>query len=723
MIRIGNSALTALALGAVFAIGCGDGTAGPAGPRGTDGSPGTPGAPGDPGMPGSNDPSINVINPGAVYLSRSASVTIGGNGTSWTDKTTVDFGPGINAEIAAVNAGLLLVNLTIDETAATGARDVVVDSGADGGKVTLTGVFKVEAPLAIKGYQGTLAQGSIFVAHAEQRDLSTPFDATSDGENVTMTSAAGVEPVVNEVQEYTIDFNALVDVDTAPGDFDLHVASGLPNEVVSSPAPKALAIAARAPTALAEGQQSPGMVAAPYESYLYSFAPGAHKLVTIDASAGDSSATPSFALLPESGKFADVVSFGSSGRVLTVTDKPIYVIYWDNTGASGYSFDIDIKTVDSDDLEPNDACAMAQPLGGAASSLANLSLRGEGDEDWFVLDAAMVDVGRVVHVATRPGDDATDTLVEVFKGTCASLTPLGSPSGDTGYHEDHASAPISAPGPIYIKVSNSPTSSSGGSFYDLDVELLKTEIEPNDACAQANTVSSLPSDLKFVSLGSETDEDWFAVTVTAADVGKLLDVTTSAGDENTDTRIEVYSGGCGSPTLLGTSDDKSFLDTIQVGPLPSAGVYLVRIAASPGYPYAGSRYNVSFSAAVPPDMEPNDTCAEAQAGGAFGSALGPLNLPDQSDVDWFVFPASAADVGKSVRVVTAPGESNTDTVVEAFDGTCAALNTLGGASTDLFYHEDWQSAPITQAGLVYVKVSYSQTAYYASAYTLNVWYQ
>lgn len=720
MKRISKTALALLATSALFVLGCGDAEVGPAGARG---APGEQGEPGMPGTPGSNDPTINAVNPPIGYLNRNISVTIGGNDTTWTDATSVDFGPGIQAKVVSANPGLLLVDLTIEEGAALGPRDVIVSGGVDGAMLTLKGVFQVAAPIEVGDIQGTLAQGSIFVARAKQKDMSTPFDTSGGGKNVSMTLGPGLEAAIDEVEPYTVDFNGHVDVDTPPGDFDLRVASGLPSETQSSMAPKAGTVAARAPTPLVEGVQSPGSVAAPFESYLYSFAPGPHKLVSIDVGSADSGASPNFALLPESGKFADLISFGPSGRLLTTSDKPFYVIYWDNSGASGYPFDIYVSSQDSGDLEPNDTCATAQTLGSPSNSLLNLSLRDQGDEDWFVLTAGAADIGKLVHTVTKPGDQKTDTYVEAFQGTCANLLPLGAPSEDKNYHEDHSSASISAAGKVYIKVSNSPTSSFGGSFYDLDIELLRSEVEPNNLCNQANAITSLPADLQFASLGGETDADWYAVTVSAANVGKLLDITTWAGDENTDTYIEVYSGNCAAPALIAKSSDKDFLDTLQVGPIAAAGTYFVRISNSQVYPYAGAKYNVSFSAVIPPDVEPNDLCTQAQPGGALGSTVGPLALSSQADVDWHIFPASAADVGKSVHVVTSPGDSNTDTVVEVFEGSCASLTPLGGASTDIFYHEDHLSAPITQAGFVYVKISNSPVAYVDSAYMLTVTFE
>lgn len=121
------------------------------------------------------------------------------------------------------------------------------------------------------------------------------------------------------------------------------------------------------------------------------------------------------------------------------------------------------------------------------------------------------------------------------------------------------------------------------------------------------------------------------------------------------------------------------------------------------------------------ELEPNDACAQAQSGTA-PVYFGPLTLSSAADVDWFALPAGAADVGKVVHVVTEPGQTTTNTLVEVFTGSCASLTTLGGPSTNLGNHEDWKSTAIPAAGTVYVRVSYSG-AFAGSGYNLTITYE
>ena len=56
------------------------------------------------------------------------------------------------------------------------------------------------------------------------------------------------------------------------------------------------------------------------------------------------------------------------------------------------------------------------------------------DVDWLKFTTGMMDNGKKVRVRTLPGDDFTDTIVEVFGAN--GTTSLAGPSSDGGYHEN-----------------------------------------------------------------------------------------------------------------------------------------------------------------------------------------------------------------------------------------------------------------------------------------------
>ena len=101
------------------------------------------------------------------------------------------------------------------------------------------------------------------------------------------------------------------------------------------------------------------------------------------------------------------------------------------------------------------------------------------------------------------------------------------------------------------------------------------------------------------------------------------------------------------------------------------------------------------------EAEANDTTAAANP--IVLPAAVAASLSSGADVDVFSFTAAAGDVGKSVRVITAPGDSLTDTVVEVLQSN--GVTSLGGPSSDGGYHEDFTSAAIPSAGTYFVKVT------------------
>ena len=109
------------------------------------------------------------------------------------------------------------------------------------------------------------------------------------------------------------------------------------------------------------------------------------------------------------------------------------------------------------DNEPtNDTCAGASPEA-LPATVASLQLPTLADVDWFLFTAAASDVGKKVHVVTISSGlpHPCDTIVEVFVGGCASLTTLGGQSDDNNYSENWLSAPLTAAGPFWVKVSYS----------------------------------------------------------------------------------------------------------------------------------------------------------------------------------------------------------------------------------------------------------------------------
>ncbi|MDC3953302.1 hypothetical protein [Polyangium jinanense] len=460
--RMSRVGLLSLSLVTLFALGCA-GETGPAGPAGQPGEEGP-----------SADPSISAITPSKAFVSRRAEVTVSGFNTTWTDAATLDFGPDITVveKKIASPTGIVAV-IEISEKAAVGARDVNVTEG--GSTVTYKGAFSLDAPLEVS-FEGTQAQGSILIASAKQKDLSTPFDLTTTGDglfepivytNLAVSGSEGVFGSVEDAQLYGASMIVFTDVKAAAGAADVAIASGPQGEEILSPATGGLQIAAREPVALTAGMSISGTVDQPFATLLYSYTPsGPGKIISVEALADSADAATGFAVLPASGKFSELLAF-ETAPTLEVGAEPVYFVYWDNSGTAGYNIDVTVKEIVPAETEPNNVCGEAQAVTALPATLDAFKMADKDDQDWLVIDVVEADVGKVIHVVTSPGEAQTDTVVEVVGSDCT--TSLGV-SEDSNYHEDFTSEPITAPGKYFIKISNS-TYGYSGALYNVAITL------------------------------------------------------------------------------------------------------------------------------------------------------------------------------------------------------------------------------------------------------------
>jgi len=455
-------------LGAV-AMACGSGSAGPAGPAGQTGATGPAGSAAS-SSGGGGTASISGIEPSSAFLARKAHVTISGYATSWTDKTTINFGAGITAtNIHAASPTALVADITIDKTAALGPRDVVV---SDTTKETYSQGFVI-APPATLALQGSLAQGSIAFLNLTLQDQSTPFDTTGTQDpftgavtytNLNFTVPTGVTASVNTATTNTVQILLTLDVDATAAAADLDLMSGVMGDpaAVEFPVPGGLTVTAQTATALGASPAS-GNVKAAYDSALYSYTPPSAPLSIVDITASSSvtGANPSFALLPKSGHFADYIGFfqssptatgaSSTTTMLLSTADPYYAIYWDNSGtvgaytlgAAGTPPAATHATAATDGSRTGAVVATALPfvLTGGAFTTATSA-------DWVKVTTGAGDAGKAIHVQTF-GDPLTDLAINIVD--MGGTTSIGGDVGnEPGGPDDVTSSAVTASTTYYV---------------------------------------------------------------------------------------------------------------------------------------------------------------------------------------------------------------------------------------------------------------------------------
>lgn len=419
------------------------------------------------GCSDSTSPSVSAVFPESGFLGRDVRVEIVGDATKFKDGASVDFGDGVTVNKVSLGSPTsLFADITITGTATAGLHDVTVTSGGSKALV-LSQAFEIK-PAITMTIDGNKAQGSVAFVTIKNHDLENLFDTTNDGNpfgatftNISVMAGTGVTFNVSNVTPFEIDATMTVDIDGASG--PLSVISGVGQDAVTTPLGEDLKIDARTPTTLAANTPTQGMVVNPYDTQLFEFTPGnAPALNRIAAIVPPNSGfTPQIALLPESGKFADLITFSASINDLQTVTGKYYLVILDNSGAAGYSYTLRASSLSglnrATETASNDTVATAQAIT-LPAWLDGASLPAVTDKDFLKFTATAAMVGKKVHVITLPGDPRTDTLVDVMTGTNGN-TSLGE-SDDLNYHEDFVSSPITAAGTVWVEIS-----ASQGGFY------------------------------------------------------------------------------------------------------------------------------------------------------------------------------------------------------------------------------------------------------------------
>jgi hypothetical protein len=398
---------------------------------------------------GAINPSVSLVSPSTVFLGRTVDVHLSGFGTAWTDSTTVDFGDGVtvNKVTAASDTGLT-ANITIASTATVGARDVSVMDGSN--NEVFKSTFAVSSPIKVT-FLGSVAQGSIADVQIELLDKDNPFDATAQSSllggttytNLAFKKVSGVGLAVNSATPFAIDALIFVDVDAPAGMANLELVSGPPGgTTISNLVPNGINVVARTAATLPTGNTD-GTISNAFDSSLYTLTPGSGTNVAqLAVTTTDAKAQPSFALLPKSGHFADLIAFTASQTFVTSTTDPYYVVVWENTGATNFPFTLNraenlVNAIN--ETEPNNTApgnAVTLP------ALASATLSSETDIDVFSFTVTAADAGKKIHVVTF-GDSGGATAVDVRDKTNTSITTMGGPL-DPGDYVDFTTKALTA---------------------------------------------------------------------------------------------------------------------------------------------------------------------------------------------------------------------------------------------------------------------------------------
>jgi hypothetical protein len=371
-------------------------------------------------------PALGAVTPSHAFLARHAEILVRGYSTSWSAATRVDLGASIvvtNLSVPAPN--LLAIDFGVAATAAPGPRDVTV-LDADGGALVAPGALTLDAPIGLT-FAGTMAQGSIAVAHLTVLDPTIPLDTTSTTNpfgvptypNLAPVLPAGLSATVIAATASTADVQLFIDT-TASGIGDFDLVSGPPGASSDTdfPLPAGVSVAARTATPLTPGAMAGGAVEAAYATGLFVYTPPSTALSIVDFSAAStaSAGDPAVLLLPASGRWSDELTGGAVATWLTSSTDPVYAVYFDATGSTGaYTVGLTATppaatgaTFPGDGTMASAVVAPALPFVLTGGQLTSAS-----SEDWVQVTLAASDTGKQIEVQSA-GDPLTFLDVTIY---------------------------------------------------------------------------------------------------------------------------------------------------------------------------------------------------------------------------------------------------------------------------------------------------------------------
>jgi hypothetical protein len=369
---------------------------------------------------------IAGVTPSHAFLARHSEIVVNGYSTSWTSSTQVDLGAGIAiTNLSAPAPDFLAVDFGVDATAKPGPRDVTVIEG-DAGVIVGRGALTLDPPVALT-FDGTLAEGSIVVAHMAVLDPSIPLDTTATTNafgvptytNLTPALPVGLSATVIAAAAYTADLQLFIDATTAgAADFDLVSGPPASADDVAFPLPAGVTVAARAGIPLAAGVAVTGSVDTTYATGLFVYTPpsGALSIVDFSATSAASGGQPAILLLPATGRWSDELTGGAVATWLTASTDPIYAVYFDPTGSTGaYSVGVTATAVAASAAAgaSDGTMATAVVAAGLPFVLTGGQLTSASSQDWIQVTTGPGDAGKHLQVQSA-GDPQTFLDVTIY---------------------------------------------------------------------------------------------------------------------------------------------------------------------------------------------------------------------------------------------------------------------------------------------------------------------
>lgn len=301
----------------------------------------------------------------------------------------------------------------------------------------------------------------------------------------------------------------------------------------------------------------------------------------------------------------------------------------------------------------------------------------------------------VTHRIAIESQSYQDLIFETYSGSCNSLTSLGCVNNGLAGQQDITVLHNLVPGnTYYLRVYDY---YGGNAMSDFTICInTATAIIPNDECTGA--IEQVPSETPDQNLhyptisatssmpgcfGDAEDDIWFTFTA----VSPHHKIYIAVPDDTYEPVAEVFHGTCGNLVSLGCYNVEGSMDPssleVDLPNLTAGDKYYYRVY---GKAPDNARSDVYVSVGIVPAPPVNDYCSGAIAmtpvtdvtiKQTFSTVGATQSMPgcygSAEDDVWFKFTATGMQHKLRVRV----SDNTYNPVIELFNGTCVALNSLG----------------------------------------------
>lgn len=445
---------------------------------------------------------------------------------------------------------------------------------------------------------------------------------------------------------------------------------------------------------------------------------------------------------------------GNSSAARTVTGLTIGVTYYlrvytvaspSGTGANN-KWDYTMCLTHPTPPPANDNCASATSLTSAAScsptigtiiastnSGVSVSCSGTADDDvWYSFTA--VQASTTISLSSIGSNlSASGTVIELFSGTCGSLTSIACNSGTGTSLSLSSSLAIGVTYYVRVYSSGNTAITSNGNF---DICVTHTAPLANDLCSTATNITPVTTCgattnqtlLNATTTGSPTNgagttrDVWYTFT-TPANIRNVQIAASNFGGSLTssNTFIEAFtSSSCAAGVFTGTSigTTASGTSSLSLTNLTPSTQYYFRVFTT-GTATGGTSADWGFSICVSYTAVPsNDDCANAftltpgttnSTGSvlnatASGTTVGCATGTPDDDV-WYKFTTTSTQTYATITVTAGSSLSTNGAMIQVYSGSCGSLNSIACGQNTLTI-----SSGLSTSTQYYVRV-YSSSAY------------